>query len=176
MDSVDPRFFLEAMSRFASGVTVVTAHHGGERVGLTASSFVSVSKDPPLVLVCVANTLLAREAIEKSGAFAVNILGVHQLEAGLRFAGLKPEPSDRFEGLSWDTGVTGSPLLEGSLASLDCRLHAAHEGGDHTIFVGEVLDARLADTGEALVYHSRVWHRPEPLPKARAVDDDPTGI
>lgn len=163
MDPVDPRFFREAMSRFASGVTVVTTRRGDDRFGLTASSFTSVSVDPPLVLVCVAMSLRAHAVIEESGAFAVNILGVHQLDAALRFAGLKPEFVDRFFGLAWSSGVTGSPLLEGSIASLDCRLHASHPGGDHTIYVGEVLHAAISKDEAPLLYHRRVWHRPEAL-------------
>ena len=159
------------MSRFASGVAVVTARQGQERVGLTASSFVSVSMDPPLVLVCVAKTLPAQTIIEVERAFAVNILGAHQLDVALRFAGLKPELPDRFEGLAWTDGVTGSPLLEGSIASLDCRLHASHPGGDHTIFVGEVVGTRIGSDREPLLYHSRGWHRPEALRSAGRADD-----
>jgi flavin reductase (DIM6/NTAB) family NADH-FMN oxidoreductase RutF len=169
--TVDPNLFREAMSRFASGVTVVTARSGEERFGLTASSFVSVSMDPPLVLVCVANILHTHVVIEETGAFAVNILGIHQLEAGLRFAGLKPEFSNRFEGFEWTSAVTGSPLLKDSIASLDCRLQAAHPGGDHTIFVGEVLHAVISKDEVPLLYHRRLWHRPEVLPSPGPTDD-----
>lgn len=163
------------MSRFASGVAVVTARRGHERFGLTASSFVSVSLHPPLVLVCVAKALQANTVIEESGAFAVNILGVHQLEVGLRFAGLRPELIDRFEGLDWTSGVTGAPLLKDSIASLDCRLHASHPGGDHTIFVGAVLHAVISKDETPLLYHRRLWHRPEALPSP-GPSDDPNGI
>lgn len=159
------------MSRFASGVAVVTARRGHERFGLTASSFASVSLDPPLVLVCVARTLPAHAAIAAERAFAVNILGAHQLDVALRFAGLKPELTDRFEGLAWTEGVTGAPLLDGSIASLDCRVHASHPGGDHTIFVGEVAGAAIGSDGEPLLYHSRGWHRPEALRSAGRADD-----
>jgi flavin reductase (DIM6/NTAB) family NADH-FMN oxidoreductase RutF len=175
VEPVDPALFREAMSRFASGVTVVTARQGHARFGLTASSFVSVSLDPPLVLVCVSRDLLAHPVIEESGAFAVNILGVHQLEAALRFAGLRPAVPDRFEGLDWTSGVTGSPLLKGSVASLDCRLHASHPGGDHTIYVGEVLTAVISSDEPPLLYHRRLWHRPATLPQA-APPEDANGI
>jgi flavin reductase (DIM6/NTAB) family NADH-FMN oxidoreductase RutF len=168
---LDPTLFREALSRFASGVTVVTARRGAERFGLTASSFVSVSVNPPLVLVCIAKTLQTRAVIEETGAFGVNILGVHQLEAGLRFAGLKPDAKDRFEGFEWISLTTGSPLLKDSLVSLDCRLHAAHQGGDHTIFVGEVLHALISKDEVPLLYHRRLWHRPEALPAPGPVGD-----
>lgn len=163
MTALDPNIFREAMSRFASGVTVVTAKRAAERFGITASSFVSVSAEPPLVLVCMARGLLTHAAIEHTGSFAVNILGIHQLEVGRRFAGLTPETGDRFTGLSWSTGVTGAPLLDDSLASLDCRLHATHDGGDHTIFVGEVLEARVSGGEAPLLYHNRLWRRSEIL-------------
>jgi len=173
VEPFDPALFREAMSRFASGVTVVTARRGEERVGLTASSFASVSLDPPLVLVCVSRTIQAHGIIEAERAFAVNVLGSHQLDVALRFGGLKPEQTDRFEGLAWTAAVTGAPILTDSIASLDCRLHASHPGGDHTIFVGEVVGAAIATTGEPLVYHSRAWHRPEALSSAgRAEDTD----
>jgi len=160
---IDPNLFREAMSRFASGVTVVTAGRGGERFGLTASSFVSVSMEPPLVLVCVSKTLLAHDVIAESGAFAANILGVHQLDVGRRFAGLTPETGDRFSGLACAARVTGAPLLTDSLACLDCRLHAAHPGGDHTIFVGAVVDVLLSRDEPPLLYHNRLWRRSETI-------------
>ena len=159
----NPNPFREAMSRFASGVTVVTAHRGDERFGITASSFTGVSMEPPLVLVCIARNLHTHAAIEESRAFAVNILGVHQLEVGQRFAGLTPETGDRFAGLAWSVGLTGAPLLDGSLAALDCRLHARHGGGDHTIFVGSVAEVRMASEKAPLLYHNRLWRRSETL-------------
>ncbi len=161
---MDPDLFREAMSRFASGVTVVTSNRGDLRVGITASSFVSVSADPPMVLVCLTRVHPAHSVIEEVRAFAVNILGAHQLEIGLRFAGLRPEITDRFLGLACALGVTGSPLLVDSLASLDCRLVKTHEGGDHAILIGEVVHAQVAGDGPPLLYHQRAWCRPDSIP------------
>lgn len=163
MSAPEPNPFREAMSRFASGVTVVTANRGDERFGITASSFTGVSMAPPLVLVCIARTLHTHAAIEQSRAFAVNILGVHQLEVGQRFAGLTPEDGDRFANLAWSTGLTGAPLLDGSIATLDCRLHASHDGGDHTIFVGSVVAVLMSRDESPLLYHNRLWRRSETL-------------
>ena len=163
VSALEPNPFREAMSRFASGVTVVTANRGEERFGITASSFTGVSMEPPLVLVCIARTLHTHSAIEQSRAFAVNILGVHQLGVAQRFAGLTPETGDRFAGLAWSAGLTGAPLLDGSIAALDCRLHASHDGGDHTIFVGSVVEVRMADDEAPLLYHNRLWRRSETL-------------
>ena len=163
MAPIDPTAFRQAMSRLASGVTVVTTRLGADRFGLTASSFVSVSMDPPLVLVCVSRALRAHAVILESGAFAVNLLGVHQLEVGLRFAGLKGDVADRFEGLATVSGVTGAPLFVDSVASLDCRLHASHPGGDHAIFVGEVVQVLLGRDEPPLLYHDRLWAKSEAL-------------
>lgn len=173
MTPIDPDLFREAMSRFASGVTVVTSARGEDRVGITASSFVSVSKDPPLVLVCLTRAHPVLDVIEDAGAFAVNILGAHQLEAGLRFAGLRPETPNRFDGLGWASGPTGSPLLEGSLSSLDCRLVRTHDGGDHAILIGEVVHAVAAGDGPPLLYHQRTWRRPDPSPLPERVGESP---
>ncbi len=168
MAPIDPNLFRQAMSRLASGVTVVTTSRGTERFGLTASSFVSVSLDPPLVLVCISRALHAHAVMAESRAFAVNLLSIHQLEVGLRFAGLKRDLTERFEGVESVPGVTGSPLLVDSIASLDCRLHAAHPGGDHGIFVGEVVQVRLWRDEPPLLYHDRLWAKLEHLPSVEA--------
>jgi len=158
--AVDSQAFKQAMSQFASGVTVVTTVYEGQRYGLTASSFTSLSLDPPLVLVCLGKKLRAHDLIETSGVFAVNVLGAHQLDLGMRFAGLTPA-KDRFEGLATTAAATGSPLLPDVLCWVDCRLRHLYEGGDHSIFVGEViaLSATTADT--PLLYHNRLWRRSE---------------
>jgi flavin reductase (DIM6/NTAB) family NADH-FMN oxidoreductase RutF len=160
--AVDPEAFKQAMSQFASGVTVVTTVHEGRRHGLTASAFTSLSLDPPLVLVCIGRRLKTHDLIAEAGVFAVNVLGAHQLELGKRFAGLTPV-KDRFQGLVTATAETGSPLLPDVLAWVDCRVRNVHEGGDHSIFVGEVVALSAAEAGAPLLYHNRVWHRTEPL-------------
>ena len=98
MNPVDPTAFREVMARFPSGVTVVTSNRGERRFGITASSFVSVSVKPPLVLVCLKKALHTHAVIEESKAFAVNILGIHQLDVALSFAGMTPELEDRSHG------------------------------------------------------------------------------
>ena len=151
------------MGQFASGVTVVTTVSEGKKVGLTASSFASLSVEPPLVLVCLAKKLYTHRAIEESGVFAVNILGAHQLDLGLRFAGMKPEVIDRFADLELGIAKTGAPLLTGSLASVDCRLWNQYEGGDHSIFVGEVQGIVTSSLANPLLYHDRLWRRTESI-------------
>jgi flavin reductase (DIM6/NTAB) family NADH-FMN oxidoreductase RutF len=125
--------------------------------GMTASSFSSVSLDPPLVSVCLVKTLWSHELILESGIFGVNILASDQTELGKRFAGMRPDIADRFEGVDTVTAVTGVPLFDQSLAWLDCKVVNAYEGGDHTIFVGEVQQARNPRKAAPLLFHSRNW-------------------
>lgn len=159
----DPSEFKRAMSQFASGVTVVTTRHGKTPIGVTASSFTSLSLEPPLVLVSLNKKLFTHNVIAESGVFAVNVLSAQQLEIGMRFAGLRPEITDRFAGLTTQTAVTGCPLLPDSLAWVDCTVWAMYDGGDHTIFVGEVQDLSVSDLDMPLLYHNRLWRRSESL-------------
>ena len=143
------------MGQLASGVTIVTMRAGGEDHGFTASSFTSVSLDPMLVLVCVVKDQRSHALIEQAGHFAVNILGVQQKELGGRFASSKSV--DRFAGLEVARAVTGAAILKGSIAWVDCKLKDIFPGGDHSIFVGEVLATEAAAGDEPLVYHARKW-------------------
>ena len=161
--AVSAQDFKQALAQFASGVTVVTTLFNEQRLGLTVSSFSSVSLDPPLVSICVVKKLYTHTAIEQSGVFAVNVLSMHQLDFGLRFAGLKPDLEDRFAGLATTVSQTGSPLLPGVLCWLDCRVWRAYDGGDHTIFVGEVVACDAAGADTPLLYHNRLWRRSESL-------------
>jgi 3-hydroxy-9,10-secoandrosta-1,3,5(10)-triene-9,17-dione monooxygenase reductase component len=131
--------FKNSLSRWLSGVSIVTARVGERRAGLTVSAFISASLEPPLVAVCIdrqANTL---PVILESGHFAINVLSAAQHPLSDRFASKKDEHR-RFEGVALlDVPGTQSPLLEGAVAHLDCRLHATHEVGDHALCIGEVL-------------------------------------
>lgn len=158
--SVDAQTFKDAMAQWASGVTVVTTlSRDGRPVGITASSLTSVSLQPPQILICVARKLFTHQAIEQSGFFAVNILGVEHLEWGMRFAGMTPELADRFADIEVQNAVTGAPILPGVPGWLDCRVRHAYDGGDHTIFVGEVLAASASETRRPLLYYNRAWRK-----------------
>ena len=161
--SVPPALFRQALAQFASGVTIVTVADDAGRHGFTATSFTSVSLQPPLVLVCAARRLEAVPAIQRARAFGVNLLGLHQQALALRFAGLVPGVEDRFAGIETTASATGSPLFPFSLAWLDCRLWRMDEGGDHVIVIGEVADARLNQHHVPLLYHDRHWRRPAEL-------------
>lgn len=151
--------FKDAMSRFATGVTIVTTRHGDIVHGMTANAFCSVSLDPLLVLVSIGKTLRSHHLIKDGGVFAVNILSTQQMGWAERFAGRIPDVDDRFVGLSYETATTGSPLLPGALAWVDCRLWATYDGGDHTLFVGEVIDGAVLDGSDPLLYYRSHWSR-----------------
>ncbi len=137
-------------------MTVVTAFDAeGRPTGLTASSFASVSLDPPLVLICVAHKAQSYPAIQAGGKFAVNVLGRDQEAVSRRFASSTLSGPEKFEGIDYRQGALGLPLLKDALAELECRVVHAYPGGDHTIFVARVEagDSR-ADAGlEPLVYY-----------------------
>lgn len=155
--TVDASTFKAVMGQWPSGVTVITTADATGPGGMTASSFSSVSLDPPLISVCIARHLAMHARIDQAGIFAVNILSKTGVDDGRRFAGMLPGVSNKFEGVDYRTEATGAPLLAGTLGWLDCRVWARYDGGDHTIFVGEVLAAGIDKTAAPLLYHSRSW-------------------
>ena len=146
---VTPDDFRAALSRFPSGITVVTSRSSaGDLHGITVSAFCSVSLNPPLVLVCIEKTTGSHHAVRESGFFVVNILAAGQDEISERFS---LPVSNKFDGASYAVGIAGVPVLTDALVILECRLASAYEGGDHTIFVGEVENLSIKD-GDPLVY------------------------
>jgi flavin reductase (DIM6/NTAB) family NADH-FMN oxidoreductase RutF len=161
--TLDPKHYRDVMSRFASGVTVVTTIHDGVPHGLTVSAFSSVSLSPPRVLICLGNDTDSKPLIDKSRCFAVHILGRDHVELGPRFAKLVPGLEDPFEGLRYRTEQSGAPILDPCIAWLDCRVESIFPTGDHTIYVGEVLDARTTDSeSDPVLYYSRAWRVLDP--------------
>lgn len=162
---VDNATFRTVLGQWPSGVCVVTTigPHGVH--GMTASSFSSVSLDPPLVSVCLGNHLPSHALLGAAGKFAISFLGKDQAHIGRRFAGQERDITDRFAGLSWITTPNGCPVLADAVAWLDCRVAHAYPGGDHTIFVGEVTDAATPRVISPLLFHSRGWGQlADPLP------------
>lgn len=150
----------EVMRRFATGVTVITT--GGRAAhGMTANSFTSVSLDPPLVSCCVRRDAHMHEAIAAAGGFAVSILSAGQEQLARYFADRgRPRGAAQFDRVAWSAGhQTGAPLLTGAAAWLECTLAVSHAGGDHTIFLGEVLAASWAGEPDALLFHAGRFHR-----------------
>lgn len=145
---MDDAQFKLAMSHFASGVTVVTTEHEGKLFGMTVAAFSSLSLHPPLILICVEKTVKTHDAISGAGKFGVSILNSKQADVSNRFAS---RSEDKFAGTEIVRGELGVPLVAGAITRLECRVNSKLEGGDHTIFVGEVVDAQTEE-GEPLVY------------------------
>ena len=143
--------FKLAMSHFASGVTIVTTTHEGKSFGMTVASFASLSLNPPLVLVCIEKSVKTHDAITSSGRFGVSILGADQAEISNRFAS---RIDDKFAGVDLVSGELGVPMIANALTALECYLHAQLSGGDHTIFVGEVVAIRTREGAPLLYFRS----------------------
>jgi len=161
--TLDAVGFRDVMSRFASGVTVVTTMGSEGPHGLTVSAFSSVSLQPPRVLICLGNDTDSKPLIDRSGAFAVHILGRDHVELGPRFAKLTPGVVDPFDGLTYRREVTGAPILDDCIAWLDCRVESRHPTGDHTIYIGDVQAAgRSAIECDPVLYYRRAWRVLDP--------------
>src|SRR5690349_1024292 len=146
-DVFDGERYRHVIGHFATGVTVITSHHGGADHGATASAVSSVSLDPPSLLVCLNRATATETAVRESGSFVVNILREDQGELAMRFAG---RHGDKFSGLDVARTAVGDPVLDG-LARIECRVRDAVTGGTHTVFFGEVQRAE-ATAGDPLAY------------------------
>jgi len=147
---VAPEEFRAAMGSFAAGVTVITTLDGeGAPQAVTATAFSSVSLSPPLLLVCIAKRTRTYRPLLMKGSFAVNILRAEQEWLSARFAS---SVVDRFASVAWRAGrVTGCPIIDGALVSLECEVVEVHSGGDHDIFLGSPQSVQVQD-GAPLVY------------------------
>ncbi len=153
------------MRLWTCGVTIVTTASEDQRAGMTASSFTSISLDPPLVLVCLQKTTLTCQLIEQTGLYAVSLLGAGQDWLSDRFAGIAglPGGADRFDGIETFTHTTGAPVLRAAVGWLDCRVREVHDGSTHLIFIGAVVaTGRKPHPVDVLVYHNRVYWRLTP--------------
>ncbi len=151
------------MGWFATGVTVIAA--GSETpMGMTANSFTSVSLDPPLILVCVNRRAAIHQAVLNCGSFAVSVLSARQEHVARYFANhARPRGESEFDFVGWTPGPhTGSPILQGSIAWVECSLAGAYYGGDHSIFLGSVLACEQGSARDALLCfkggYSRLEH------------------
>ena len=158
--AVDAREIRNVMGHFATGVTVITTKDTtGKPFGLTVNSFTSLSLNPPLVVVCVDKTVDCYSCFDDSKVFAVNVLNEDQEELSRRFA---TKGIEKFEGIPWRMGENGSPLLDGVIGAIECKVAHSYEGGDHTIFLGEISSA-TANGDRPLLFFKGNYHR-LPLP------------
>lgn len=152
-----PNDFKAALGAWAAGVTVITTRHEDMVYGITASSFSSLSMEPMLVLACIANSNRLANMVKESKRFAVSILAEGQEHISAHFALSGREPVPQFEDIGTIEWHTGSPIIDGSLAHLDCELHDSFPGGDHTVVVGRVLGAAANLERKPLLYYRRAY-------------------
>ncbi len=151
MADIDARAFRDTMGQFCTGVVIATGCLDGQPAGFAAQSFVSLSLDPPLVALCPGKGSSSWPKLRDSGRFCINVLGAHQKAVCdvMARSGI-----DKFAEISWRAGVTGSPIIDGVVAYIDCELEAEHDAGDHTIAIGRVVDlaAQDLDAGPLLFF------------------------
>jgi 3-hydroxy-9,10-secoandrosta-1,3,5(10)-triene-9,17-dione monooxygenase reductase component len=158
---VSKDLFRKVLGHFATGVTVVTTRHEtGEPWGFTVNAFTSVSLEPPLILVCVDQGTESHRAMAGAKYFAVNFLTDKQQDISKHFASRSP---DRFSAVAHSDSVHGSPLIAGCLGFLECEKVASHIHGDHTVMIGEVIDASVTG-GDPLIFYSSSYGRLAPPP------------
>ncbi|WP_078392444.1 flavin reductase family protein [Shouchella patagoniensis] len=143
---MDDRLFKTAMSKFSTGVTVITAEWENENHGMTANAFMSVSLDPKLIVISVANNARMKPILEKTKTFAVSVLAEDQADVSMHFARQKEKENVRL------IEFAGVPTVEGAIATIACDLHDTSEQGDHTLFIGKVRDVAVTDR-DPLVYY-----------------------
>lgn len=161
----DTKLLRRAFGAFATGVTVVTVG-GANPHGMTANSFTSVSLDPPLLLVCVDREAVMHDRLMATRTFGVSVLAADQEEVARYFANRgRPLGAAQFDAVDWAAGpFTGAPLIKGALASFECALWRAYDGGDHTIFVGSLLSLDQPQTGDAVLFHYGGFRQLRPRP------------
>ena len=153
--------FRSALGMFATGVTIVTARTAeGTLIGLTASSFNSVSMSPPLVLWSLARTAGSMAAFSTGSHYAINILSASQQDLARQFA---TPGVDRFAGVEVTLGAQGAPVLGGAVATFECFNRSQYEEGDHVIFVGEVERCAFQQGASPLLYHGGKFYAEHPL-------------
>jgi flavin reductase (DIM6/NTAB) family NADH-FMN oxidoreductase RutF len=159
----DGRWFRQVLGQYPTGVCVVTAMHRGGPAGMAVGSFTAVSLDPPLVAFLPDKSSTSWPKIESTGSFCVNVIRADQEHVCRRFASKAP---DKFEGLPWRAAGSGSPIVEGVVAWIDCDLEAVHEAGDHYIVVGRVRELQLEKSGLPLLFYQGGYGRFTPLSMA----------
>jgi len=149
--------FLDVMARVPAGVVLVSTLAGGEYKALTASSMVSISLEPPLVLVGLERESATRAAILETGAFNVSVLTRSQEFIADRFAGRAPTVDPKWNTLPHRLGRNGIPLLSGAAAWLECRVTDTHRAGDHDLCIGEVEAAEMGSGDPLVLWDRQFW-------------------
>ncbi|MCC7156246.1 MAG: flavin reductase family protein [Bryobacterales bacterium] len=157
---LDPADFRRACARYATGVAVISIFDQANRpIGMTANSFTSISLHPPLVSFAIDQRATVLPHFRVAKTFAINILAQDQIDLSVRFATL--DHDERFDDVEWHIGETGSPIIEGALAWLECTRWKSLEAGDHTLFVVKVRQAGVAAEGKPLLYFASSYQKLE---------------
>ncbi|HEX6922896.1 MAG TPA: flavin reductase family protein [Bacillales bacterium] len=146
---MDDRTFRDAMGKFATGVTVITTASGNEVHGMTANAFMSVSIDPKLISVSVDEKAHMHDKMRQASRFAVSILSEDQLETSMHFAKQKEKEDIEFE---WFSGV---PVIKDALANIVCNVYNAYKAGDHTLYIGEVIDLSMKSANPLVFFEGK---------------------
>lgn len=162
--AVDAAKIRKVLGHFASGVTVIAAVLDGKPVGFTCQSFASLSLDPPMVTFAPSRTSTTWPKIRQAGTFCVNVLSDAHTELSNAFA---RSGTDKFAGVRWRSSRRGTPVLDGVVAYVDCRVWAEYDGGDHTIVAASVLDLAADSTRLPLLVHRGQYGLQEPEPLDR---------
>lgn len=149
----------QVMRRWVTGVSIVTSRHQDVIHGMTVNSFTSISLDPPVVSVTLANDTRTHHLVQQSGVLAITILGQGQAQLSERFAGRLSEEADRFAGVSTFALLTGAPLIAGGIGFLDGQVLTAHPLPKSTIYLVKVLSASATSDLDPLIYFNRAYHR-----------------
>lgn len=157
--AIDARELRNVMGHFATGVTIITTKDAlGKPFGLTANAFSSLSLDPPLLLICVDKKVDCYACFEDSKVFGVNFLSEGQDHLSTRFA---TKGIEKFEGVPYKLGELGVALLEGAIAHIECKLVNAYEGGDHTVYIGEIHNATVLSDRPLLFFKGKYYKLPQ---------------
>jgi flavin reductase (DIM6/NTAB) family NADH-FMN oxidoreductase RutF len=155
VEQIDPRVFRDVLGNFCTGVTVVTSLDDSGPLGFAAQSFHALSLDPPLVSLSPAKTSTTWPKIRETGRFCVNILSDAQQDVSQRFA---VSGGNKFDDLEWALSDRELPLIPGSVAHVECSIESEHEGGDHVIVIGRVLNLAFEVDSSPLVFYRGRYH------------------
>lgn len=157
--AIDSQELRRVMGHFATGVTVITTKDkDGNPQGLTANAFMSLSLNPPLALISVDKQATCYACFETGNGFTINFLGEDQEEISKRFA---TKGIDKFSGLQWHPGGNGAAIIDGVIGTVECRIRQRHDGGDHTIVVGEILNASASGDRPLLFFQGKYRKLPQ---------------
>lgn len=157
-NSIDPEQLKKAMRTWVTGIAIVTGNHNGQTHGLTANSFNAIALSPPTILIALQNQSQTKEIVQCGGVFGISILESRQISIAQRFAGQIDADRPRFEGIETFTMSTGSPMIKNACAYLDCKVVRTFNVGNTTVFLGEVIEAKVnGNNHEPLLYLNRKW-------------------